>query len=193
MLAMRWLDRRDVYMLTTCFSDKMLCNGKTDYENKNIRKPECIIKYNESMGSVDKTDMLLSSVECVHKTVKWYKKVYFHLIDISLLNAYSAYKQVTGKHPALADFQLELIRQTIDRYSSKVKKPKLYPIKIDELLQTKKMHFISEVPTTEQGKVRRKCALCSLNKKRKDTKYLCNECGVGLCPVPCFEIYHKKM
>lgn len=24
MLAMRWLDRRDVYMLTTCFSDKCM-------------------------------------------------------------------------------------------------------------------------------------------------------------------------
>ncbi|XP_025196777.1 piggyBac transposable element-derived protein 4-like [Melanaphis sacchari] len=194
MLVMRWLDRRDVYMLTTCFSDKMLCTGKTDYENKNIRKLECVIKYNESMGSVDKTDMLLSSVECVRKTVKWYKKVYFHLIDMSLLNAYSAYKQVTGKHPALADFQLELIRQIIDRYRSKVKSPKFYPIKIDELLQTQKMHFLSEVPTTEKGKsVRRRCALCNKNQKRKDTKYLCKECGVGLCAVPCFEIYHKKM
>jgi len=70
----------------------MLCTGKTDYENNNIRKPDCIIKYNESMGSVDKTDMLLSRVECVRKTIKWYKKVYIHLIDMALLNAYSSYK-----------------------------------------------------------------------------------------------------
>ncbi|XP_060862212.1 piggyBac transposable element-derived protein 4-like [Metopolophium dirhodum] len=193
MLAMRWLDRRDVYMLTTCFTDKMLCTGKTDIENKNIRKPDCIIKYNESMGSVDKTDMLLSSVECVRKTIKWYKKVYFHLIDMSLLNSYSAYKQVTGKNPPLADFQLTLIRQIMDRYKSTVKSPKLYRKKDDELLQGKKKHFLSEVQSTAQGKfARRRCVICSINKKRKDTKYFCKECKVGLCAVPCFELYHKN-
>lgn len=169
-----------------------VCTGKTDYENNNIRKSECIIKYNKSMGSVDKTDMLLSSIECVQKTIKWYKKVHFHLIDMALLNAYS-YKQVTGKNPALADFQLELVREIIDKYKSKVKTPKLYSMKIDELLHTQKMHFISEVSTTERRKFYRRCVLCSKEKKRKDTKYFCKEYGVGLCAVPCFEIYDKKI
>lgn len=55
------------------------------------------------MGS---TDMLLSSIECIRKTCKWYKKIYFHLIDLSLLNAYSTYKTVTGQNLPLANFQL---------------------------------------------------------------------------------------
>lgn len=37
-------------------------------------KPECIIEYNKRMRAVDKTDMLLSSVESVRRTTKWYKK-----------------------------------------------------------------------------------------------------------------------
>lgn len=58
-------------MLTTCFSDKMKCTGgETDNEKKNIRKPDCMVKYNESMGSVNKTDILLSSVECVWQDYK---------------------------------------------------------------------------------------------------------------------------
>jgi hypothetical protein len=33
------------------------------------------------MAAVDKTDMLQSSIESIRKTVKWYKKVFFHLLD----------------------------------------------------------------------------------------------------------------
>jgi len=167
MLAMKWLDRQDVYMLTTCFSDKMLCTGKTDY----IRKPDCIIKYNESMGSVDKTDMLLSSVECVCKTIKWYKKVYFHLIDMSLLNVYSSYKQVTGKNPLLADFQLELIRQIIDRYRSKVKTLKLYTKKLISYYKLKKFILCLKFQPLDKENLPGEDVPYVVKKKCKDTKY----------------------
>jgi hypothetical protein len=71
------------------------------------------------MGTIDKTDMLLSSVECVRRTMKWYKKLFFHIVDMSLLNAYSAYKIVTGKHISLADFQFKLINELILKYQCK--------------------------------------------------------------------------
>ena len=38
----------------------------------------------------------------------------------------------------------------------------------------------------------KRCALCSANKIRKDTRYYCKDCDVGLCVVPCFEYYHTK-
>jgi len=56
------------------------------------------------MERIDKTDMLLSSVECVRRTIKWYKKLFIHLIDPSLLNAYSAYKTYIGLKISLGDF-----------------------------------------------------------------------------------------
>lgn len=68
------------------------------------------------MGAIDKIDMLFSSIECVRRTMKWYKKLFFHIFDMSVLNAYSAYKTVTGKHISLADFQLQLIRELILKY-----------------------------------------------------------------------------
>lgn len=40
-------------------------------------KPVCVIDYNSNMGGVDRVDMLLSSIESVRKTIKWYKKVFF--------------------------------------------------------------------------------------------------------------------
>jgi len=37
--------------------------------------------------TIDKTDMFLSSVECLQKNMKWYKKLFFYLIDLGLLNS----------------------------------------------------------------------------------------------------------
>lgn len=65
-------------MLITCHTNNMIYTGKQNIDNEgDIIKPNYIIKYNENMGSVDKTDMLLSSVECFRKKVKWYKKFFF--------------------------------------------------------------------------------------------------------------------
>ena len=30
-------------------------------------------------------------------------------------------------------------------------------------------------------------------KKRKNTRYWCSKCGMGLCLVECFEVYHTKL
>lgn len=53
-------------------------------------------------------------------------------------------------------------------------------------------HFPKPVP---EKKVRR-CIVCSQSKvnprKRKESRFMCAECGVGLCIHPCFEVYHTN-
>ena len=65
MLTTKWHDRRDIHMLTTYFDDTMGDTGKIDFTKNKVYKPASVIGYNASMGTVDKTDMLLSSVECL--------------------------------------------------------------------------------------------------------------------------------
>lgn len=151
--------------------------------------------YNESMGSINKTDMLLSSVECecVRRTIKWYKKSFFHLIDLLLLNSYSAYKTCTGLKISLADFQFQLIRQIFTKYATQkqnvCRRSNTYLL---ERLQGR--HFPSILPSTSKNsKPQRRCLVCqNKHNKRKDTTYTCIKCDVELCPVPCFEIYHTQ-
>lgn len=59
-----------------------------------IRKPICIVEYNGNMSAVDKSDMLLSSTECIRKSMKWYKKVFFHLLNCTVLNCYGDYRDI---------------------------------------------------------------------------------------------------
>ncbi len=43
------------------------------------------------MGGVDKSDQLLSYYGFSHRTVKWWRRVFFHLFDMAIVNAYILY------------------------------------------------------------------------------------------------------
>lgn len=58
--------------------------------------------------------MLVSLVESVRRTTKWYKNCFFHILDRVLLNSHVLYKSVTGKAIPLAKFQMDLIREILN-------------------------------------------------------------------------------
>lgn len=73
MLAVKWKDRRDVVMLTTMYENKFVTLPKISRITKeNIKKPVGVVEYNRHMGAVDRSDMLISSIDCTRKSIKWY-------------------------------------------------------------------------------------------------------------------------
>jgi len=64
-------------MLTRINNNSMVDTGKTNKNGLTIHKPRCVMEYNMNMGAVDQVDMQISFTECIRKTVKWYKKVFF--------------------------------------------------------------------------------------------------------------------
>lgn len=95
MMVVRYMDKREVLMLTSMDQFDSTLVQKRDRQDH--FKPSCVVNYNKNMGAVDKTDMLLSGIESARKTIKWYKKVFFHLMDLSVLNAHVLYKTVTKR------------------------------------------------------------------------------------------------
>lgn len=62
---------------------------------EDIVKPRLIhheYEYNQNMGGVDNVDRQLSITEAVRKKMQWYRKQFFHLVDINLSNAHASYK-----------------------------------------------------------------------------------------------------
>ena len=97
-LAVKWHDKRDVHMLTTVHSSTMAQTERIDHATGEKKlKPSCVLDYNKKMGAVDKADMVNSFVECARKTTKWYKKVFFHLIDTAVLNGHIVYRRLSGE------------------------------------------------------------------------------------------------
>ena len=63
------------------------------------------------------------------------------------------------------------------------------------MLRLIERHFISQVPSTP-GKPRelRRCIRCAKLGTRRDTRFWCRRCGVGLCLSICFKFTtHKKL
>ncbi|KAI4487108.1 hypothetical protein M0802_012022 [Mischocyttarus mexicanus] len=85
-------------------------------EKKIIQKLLCVIDYNSCMGSVDKTHMVLSTINATRKSLKWYRKYFFHLLNICVWNAYCLYKHNTQNPISMAKFHLNLIREILQKY-----------------------------------------------------------------------------
>ena len=64
-----------------------------------IDKPVMICAYNSYMGVVDKCDQFLSYCSVDRKSMKWWKKVFFRLFELSIVNAMVLYFE---KYPEMS-------------------------------------------------------------------------------------------
>ncbi|XP_046400817.1 piggyBac transposable element-derived protein 4-like [Ischnura elegans] len=194
LLALRWCDKRETWMLSTMHTAELLESNKRDHKTgRLIIKPKCIIDYNASMGAVARADMVTSSVETVRKSVKWYKKIFFHMVDISVLNAHCLYKAVTKKKIPFEKFQLSLIREILETYHRQSRSVSGRRSQHDLPARLTDRHFPSSTcnPATLKAHSRR-CVVCSKSGRRRESRYMCDICNVGLCVTPCFQIFHTQ-
>jgi hypothetical protein len=201
MLAVKFFDKRDVHMLSTVHLDEIVSSDKINYKTGELKlKHISVMEYKDKMGAIDTTDMQISSVECARKSIKWYKKFFMHLLDVTMLNAMYLYQVQSGKKPQMLDFRLQVIRQLIEKYSLPRLNPRGGRPSIHESpLRLTERHFPAPVPqTASQGsRTQRRCHVCQHTKKReskrKDTRFMCVQCDVALCVDPCFREYHTLL
>jgi hypothetical protein len=117
MMTCKWKDKRDVHMLSTVHKPKMTVTNKTDRLGNNIKKPQCILDYNANMGLIDKSDMQMSFNNTCRKSMKWYKKFFFHLLDLSVLNSGILYNSLKETKLKIPEYRLKLIQQLLQTYS----------------------------------------------------------------------------
>ncbi|KAF2890070.1 hypothetical protein ILUMI_16103 [Ignelater luminosus] len=94
---------------STLMNKKQICVRSN---KKGMPELEKKLKQGEVMTQhTDKMMVLKYSVECITETMKWHKKVFFHLVDLAVTNFHAMYKEKAGSHMSLADFQLELLKE----------------------------------------------------------------------------------
>ena len=59
--------------------------------------PHVVEDYNVYLGFVDKSDRMVNSYGIARRTWKWTKKLFFHLTDMTVLNAFLTHKSCRGK------------------------------------------------------------------------------------------------
>lgn len=176
--VMKWKDKRDVLTISTEHTPDLI--QTTNRRGRPVTKPRIIHFYNTYMKGVDRHDQMLSYYPCEHKTVRWYKKIGIHIMQMMFVNAYFMFKEGTGNNLGLESFRNQVLRGLLPPVTRTA--PPAQPI-----------HMPKELERNASGLYkRRKCARCwTLRKKRKDSNMSCPDCDVGLC-VACFAPWHVE-
>ena len=196
--ALQWKDKRVVTMISTIHDDTMihktrrrkLANGGRE----EVMKPVMVEEYNRHMGGVDKADQMLSYYSFSHRTIKWWKRAAFHLIEVAVVNSYILYKlsDQSGRYLTQKEYITELARELVER-GGHLQSTSQSQLCVESPIRLTDRHFPSKIEDRTTGKPHQKdCCVCSKRQTfgRKTTTYKCKQCDVPLCVVPCFELYH---
>ena len=140
------------------------------------------------------------------------KKVFFCLLQCCLFNSYVTFsKDNPNSHISFLDFMADIIENlihTLDAVSSPSstsdesqglsrtptptppkRAPKNDPPgRLDGKLKNHKLVHIR--PTKSDKTSTRKCRVCTRKSIKKETRFLCAQCGVPLHPEGCYTQYH---
>ena len=155
---------------------------------------------------MDKADQLLSYYPFSHRTVKWWKRAFFHLLDVALVNSYIMYTESTqiGRKLTYEQFRVEVAKGLLLQVGisegglegSEIDLPHCVVTTIAEPLRLTGRHFPERLAPCSSGRPRQcVCVVCSNKKgRRKVTSiYQCKICKLCMCITPCFELYHTKV
>ncbi|XP_028174224.1 piggyBac transposable element-derived protein 4-like, partial [Ostrinia furnacalis] len=96
--VLKWVDKRQVLMLTTCknHDDKLIDTGKKKRgSNETVKKPGCVLTYNNTKKGIDFSDQMSSYYTTLKKGLKWWRKVIMELLfGTALVNAWIVYNLI---------------------------------------------------------------------------------------------------
>ncbi len=99
-LVVKWYDNKEVTVASNSYSvEPFFQVRRWDKATKQyivISCPALIGAYNIGMGGVDACDQKLSFYRIDTKSVKWYKRILYHFIDLCIVNSYILFKVQTG-------------------------------------------------------------------------------------------------
>ncbi len=154
------------------------------------------------MNGVDRSDQLLACHNVSRKCYRWWKTLFFHLVDIAVVNGFLLFQRYRAEHPevealrhgkwyTMVDFREALIRQVLDwpQYDD----PPAYEKSAPGESQFETVHM-PEVSSS----VRRNCVVCY--REGRGQKRVPTYCGAPQCQkylhiqpdMNCFKTWHSR-
>ena len=112
-----WKDTKCLSVLSTKYpgySEKTVkCNTKDadgHHEKSDVPIPSPIYRYNKYMSGVDKSDQLINYYNVLRISKKYWKTLFFHFVDISIVNSYIIHTAKEKKPMKHYEFRERLVR-----------------------------------------------------------------------------------
>ncbi|KAK0136549.1 PiggyBac transposable element-derived protein 3 [Merluccius polli] len=162
----------------------------------NVQRPFSVKLYNQHMGGVDVMDQCIAMYPHRRKNKRWYIKVFFHFLDVTIVNAWRLYRLSGNEAKDLLHFKASTARALINAGSLKIRtrgRPSATPPPAKRRAMSKVPPEIRYVPGNHwpQLKEAKNANRCQDAACTRRTKYICMQCLVALCPG-CFANYHRK-
>jgi hypothetical protein len=125
--ASRWMDSKEVLVMSNCHSNVAdVVNRKMkDGSSKEFGCPIAIADYNKIMGGVDLADQKAAVYDINRKSTKWWKKVFFKLLMLSVVNSWIIHQAMHRQKTTLIVFLTTLAEKMIEEGTKNSKrKPK---------------------------------------------------------------------
>ena len=201
-VASAWMDRKVVMLMsTTCQPSESgtVQRKQKDGSRVEVPCPASIILYNKFMGGVDRGDQLRGYYRCRTKSRKFYKYIFFFLLDVAITNAHILMKTSTSSCPfkGVKSFRIQLAKDLIGEYCSRRRRGRggtvIHPLPF--------RHYPIRLGDSNDGP-RHQCGPCALHRnihhRRVLSTWYCRECGEWLChsgepSSDCFMQWHTRL
>ena len=213
LLATVWFDRRFIYFLSTMHSCEpsdgstvTVNRRKQDGTQEAVVCPPLLVDYQKFMRGVDRGDQLIGCYNIGRRSKKWWKRVFAHIIECAILNAYVLESHTKPLEHALRGrskrdflrFRLQLAEELIGSFRSRKRAGRRRSDEHEQAARLKPHHGHWPVQVTSKLD----CVVCStIRQKRKlprgemrhESRIRCSYCNVALCvhqDRDCFKKYH---
>ncbi|XP_041920584.1 piggyBac transposable element-derived protein 2-like [Alosa sapidissima] len=111
--AVKWYDNRSVILLSTFAAANPTSPvqrwDKKAKEMVTVPRPNIVTIYNKSMGGVDLLDSLIALYRTKIRSKKWYHRIVFHLLDLTVVQAWFLYRRDSDAVGIPQKMQLSLL------------------------------------------------------------------------------------
>lgn len=195
----KWMDNNPVYLISSLHSPNDNNTVKRKLKDGSctmVPCPNVLIGYNTNMNNVDVFDQYKATYGINRKSRKWWHRLFFHFIDMAVVNSFIIYKELKEGKLSLKNFRRRVVDGLLAQNQLQPKKKQNVPQQISKHKPhiSPEVRFESSVHQPTRGTLRR-CGLCSTKKNQKRTEWLCETCKISLClgkTRNCFAKFHQK-
>lgn len=196
LMVLNWKDKRLVTVISSCYKgDETVMVNVRGRAEQQVRKPQVVTRYNEFMGGVDLCDQYNQYHSFCRRSLKWWKKVFFWLIEVCVTNSFILYKltrppPVPGQ-PVVRYTRLKFRKALVSALVPKPADPPRVgrPSDGPPLQRLNNTFHVLELSRTKTD-----CRVCSDRSRgvRHETLWICTTCTdrPHLHPGNCYVRYH---